>query len=82
MVDPKRVELSSYNGIPHLMAPVVVEPEKVVGVLNWLTREMDRRYKVFARVGARNIQAYNEGAGSRRAPSCPTSSPLSTSWPT
>ncbi len=62
MVDPKRVELSAYNGIPHLIAPVVVEPERVVGVLNWVTREMDRRYKVFARAGARNIQSYNEMA--------------------
>jgi DNA segregation ATPase FtsK/SpoIIIE, S-DNA-T family len=65
MVDPKRVELSAYNGIPHLLAPVVVDPERVVGVLNWLTREMERRYKVFARVGARNIQAYNEALSSR-----------------
>jgi S-DNA-T family DNA segregation ATPase FtsK/SpoIIIE len=60
MVDPKRVELSNYNGIPHLLAPVVVEVDRVVGVLSWVTREMDRRYKVFARAGARNIQAYNE----------------------
>jgi len=60
MIDPKRVELSNYNGIPHLLAPVVVEVDRVVGVLNWVTREMDRRYKVFARAGARNIQAYNE----------------------
>ncbi len=64
MIDPKRVELSSYNGIPHLLAPVVVEMDRVVGVLNWVTREMDRRYRVFARVGARNIQAYNTLAAS------------------
>ena len=60
MIDPKRVELSNFNGIPHLLAPVVVELDRVVGVLNWVTREMDRRYKLFARAGARNLQAYNE----------------------
>jgi S-DNA-T family DNA segregation ATPase FtsK/SpoIIIE len=59
MIDPKRVELSGYNGIPHLIAPVVVEPDRVVGALAWVTREMDRRYKVFARVGARNMEGYN-----------------------
>ena len=65
MVDPKRVELSLYNGIPHLLAPVVVEVARVVGVLSWLTREMERRYKELARVGARNIQGYNETALAR-----------------
>jgi len=65
MIDPKRVELSAYNGIPHLIAPVVVEADRVVGVLNWVAREMDRRYKVFAKVGARHIQSYNELALSR-----------------
>jgi len=65
MVDPKRVELSVYNGIPHLLAPVVVEPGRVVGMLNWLTREMDRRYKVFAQAGARNLEAYNRIAAAR-----------------
>jgi S-DNA-T family DNA segregation ATPase FtsK/SpoIIIE len=62
MVDPKRVELSTYNGIPHLLAPVVVEADRVVGVLNWVAHEMDRRYKVFARVGARNIGSFNQMA--------------------
>jgi DNA segregation ATPase FtsK/SpoIIIE, S-DNA-T family len=65
MIDPKRVELSNYNGIPHLLAPVVVEVERVVGVLTWVTREMDRRYRVFAKVGARNLQAYNDLAALR-----------------
>ena len=45
MVDPKRVELTTYNGMPHLIAPVVVDLEKVTGVLNWVTREMDERYR-------------------------------------
>ena len=59
MVDPKRVELTTYNGVPHLIAPVVVDLEKVVGVLNWVTREMDERYRKFARSGARNIDDFN-----------------------
>ncbi len=63
LVDPKRVELTGYNGIPHLLAPVVVDAEKVVGALQWMLREMDSRYKRFAQVGARNIQEYNKRGG-------------------
>lgn len=59
MVDPKRVELTGYNGIPHLVAPVVVDLERIVGVLKWVTREMDERYKKFSAAGARNIEDYN-----------------------
>jgi S-DNA-T family DNA segregation ATPase FtsK/SpoIIIE len=59
LVDPKRVELTSYNGIPHLLAPVVVEMERVIGALQWMTREMDKRYHEFAQRGARNIEDYN-----------------------
>ena len=59
MVDPKRVELTYFNGIPHLMAPVVVELERVVSALQWVSREMDRRYHLFAQVGVRNIGDYN-----------------------
>jgi S-DNA-T family DNA segregation ATPase FtsK/SpoIIIE len=59
MVDPKRVELTGYNGIPHLVAPVVVELERIVGVLKWVTREMDERYKRFSEAGSRNIEDYN-----------------------
>lgn len=62
MIDPKMVELINYNGIPHLIAPVVTELERVIGVLNWATREMDRRYKEFSKVGARNITSYNAAA--------------------
>ena len=71
MVDPKRVELTGYNGIPHLLAPVVVELEKVVGALQWIMREMDRRYHAFADAGARNIMEYNlqrEANGSKKEP--------------
>ena len=60
MIDPKMVELTNYNGVPHLLAPVVVELERVVDVLNWATREMDRRYKMFSRLGVRNLVGYNE----------------------
>lgn len=59
LVDPKRVELTGYNGIPHLLSPVVVETERVVGALQWMTREMDKRYHQFAQIGARNITDYN-----------------------
>ncbi len=59
MVDPKRVELTGYNNIPHLVAPVVTDIEKVVGVLHWAAKEMDNRYRVLSKAGARNIDAYN-----------------------
>jgi S-DNA-T family DNA segregation ATPase FtsK/SpoIIIE len=60
LIDPKMVELTTYNGIPHLRAPVVIELERVVGVLNWATREMDERYRLFNRARARNVEAYNQ----------------------
>ena len=60
MVDPKRVELTTYNGVPHLIAPVIVDLERVVGVLQWVTREMDDRYRKFAKSGTRNIDDYNQ----------------------
>ena len=65
MVDPKMVELTLYNGIPHLLAPVVVDLERVVSVLKWATREMDRRYRLFNEAGARHLEAYNELAARR-----------------
>ena len=68
MVDPKRVELTNYNGIPHLLTPVIVEPAKVLSALKWATGEMDRRYKLFAEVGARNIDVYNELSGFQALP--------------
>jgi len=71
MVDPKRVELTGYNGIPHLMAPVVVELERVITVLQWVTREMDMRYRKLAEAGCRNIQEYNTkapGRGEKKLP--------------
>ena len=65
MVDPKRVELTGYNGIPHLLAPVVVEMEKVVTVLQWVMREMDMRYRKLAEAGCRNVQDYNARQAAR-----------------
>lgn len=68
LVDPKRVELTGYNGIPHLMVPVIVEVEKILSALKWATNEMDRRYKTFAERGVRNIDGYNELAGFQALP--------------
>lgn len=63
MVDPKRVELTYFNGIPHLLAPVVVDLERVVPALQWVSKEMDRRYQLFAKEGVRNIADYNQRMG-------------------
>lgn len=60
MVDPKVVELSVYNGIPHLLIPVVTDPKKASGALNWAVAEMDDRYRKFAQFNVRNLQGYNE----------------------
>jgi S-DNA-T family DNA segregation ATPase FtsK/SpoIIIE len=65
MVDPKMVELTNFNGIPHLIAPVVTDFEQVVGALAWITREMERRYKLFAASGARSIGGYNRKVGAK-----------------
>jgi len=59
LVDPKRLELSTYHDIPHLLHPVITEAKRVLKVLNWLTIEMDRRYKLLASVGVKNIQSFN-----------------------
>ncbi len=59
LVDPKRVEFTNYNGIPHLLAPVVVDAEKVIGALQWMLREMDARYHKFSSAGARNLEEFN-----------------------
>lgn len=68
LVDPKRVEMSLYNEVPHLLSPVIHEPEKVVSALKWALKEMDRRYKLFAEVGARNVAGYNEMSGLQGLP--------------
>ncbi|MDD2225074.1 MAG: DNA translocase FtsK [Candidatus Shapirobacteria bacterium] len=68
MVDPKRVELTPYNGIPHLLTPVIVDPEKVISALKWAVDEMQRRYKTFTEVGAKNIESYNNLSGFQSMP--------------
>ncbi len=64
LVDPKRVELTNYNGIPHLLTPVITEVNKTVSALKWAVWEMERRYKMFSEQGKRNIIAYNQAPGS------------------
>jgi len=68
LIDPKRVEFTGYNGIPHLLTPVIVEPEKILSALKWAMGEMDKRYKIFAERGVRNIDSYNELSGFQALP--------------
>jgi S-DNA-T family DNA segregation ATPase FtsK/SpoIIIE len=68
LIDPKRVELPRYNGIPHLLTRVIVDPEKALPALKWALAEMDRRYKLFENAGARDINAYNELSGFQALP--------------
>ena len=60
MIDPKVVELGIYNGIPHLLVPVVTDPRKAAGALGWSVTEMERRYKMFADRGVRDLAGYNK----------------------
>lgn len=62
LIDPKVVELSTYNGIPHLIAPVLHQPKRAAAALKWATNEMERRYAVFAKAGVRDIERFNERA--------------------
>jgi DNA segregation ATPase FtsK/SpoIIIE, S-DNA-T family len=71
LIDPKRVELTNYNGLPHLALPVLVEPHQAAAALRWAVAEMDRRYKLFSAEGVRNIAAYNEKATQRQARQLP-----------
>ena len=68
LVDPKRVELVGYNGIPHLLTPVITEKDKILSALRWATQEMEKRYKQFAEVGVRNIDGFNELSGFQALP--------------
>lgn len=68
LIDPKRVEFTAYNGIPHLLTPVIVDVEKILSALKWGMGEMDRRYKLFAERGVRNIEGYNELSGFQALP--------------
>lgn len=60
MIDPKRVELNIYNGIPHLLIPIVTDTSQAIKVLNWAISEMEKRFKIFAEAGVRNLDGYNE----------------------
>jgi len=74
LVDPKMVELSQYNGIPHLLAPVVIDPKKAASALKWIVKEMENRYELFAASGVRDIERYNRlkaGETSRTIPALP-----------
>jgi len=71
MVDPKVVELNVYNGIPHLLIPVVTDPKKAAGALNWAVNEMTRRYQSFAEHGVRNMEGFNEVAKKKKLQSLP-----------
>ncbi|MFA6364991.1 MAG: DNA translocase FtsK [Candidatus Paceibacterota bacterium] len=65
LIDPKRVELSIYNNLPHLIAPVVTENKKAIGALRWVIQEMDRRYQVLLESGSRDIKSYNKSASEK-----------------
>jgi len=67
MIDPKMLELSIYEGIPHLLTPVVTEPAKAVTALKWAAREMDRRYRSMSQLGVRNLEGYNERVAEAQA---------------
>jgi S-DNA-T family DNA segregation ATPase FtsK/SpoIIIE len=68
LVDPKRVELPAYNGVPHLISPVVTDMDQVVGALTWLTLQMDERYRSFSQIGARNLKDYNRKVDRKNKP--------------
>jgi len=68
LIDPKRVELTGYNGIPHLLTPVIVEQDKILSALHWAINEMENRYKKFAEIGVRNIDGFNEWSGFQALP--------------
>ena len=93
LIDPKRVELGQYNGLPHLLTQVVVNPKRAANALNWAVKEMERRYELLYEVGVRDITGYNAAfdrgdlaararARTRSTSACRSSSWSSTSSPT
>jgi len=71
MIDPKRIELSAYEGIPHLLHPVVVDPKKAAHVLKWAVEEMERRYAIISDMGGKSIDAFNKQAEKEKLPRLP-----------
>ena len=77
MIDPKVVELQQYNALPHLVVPVVTDPKKVILALRWVVNEMEKRYKIFARVGVRNVKSFNDRPKNKPLPEQELELPLS-----
>ena len=77
MIDPKVVELQLYNALPHLVVPVVTDPKKVILALRWVVNEMEKRYKIFARVGVRNVKSFNDRPKNKPLPTAELELPLS-----
>jgi DNA segregation ATPase FtsK/SpoIIIE, S-DNA-T family len=80
MIDPKMLELSVYDGIPHLLAPVVTDPKKAVAALKWAVREMEDRYRKMSKIGVRNIAGYNQRAAEAVAKDETFSRTMQTGW--
>jgi DNA segregation ATPase FtsK/SpoIIIE, S-DNA-T family len=80
MIDPKMLELSVYDGIPHLLAPVVTDPKKAVAALKWAVREMEDRYRKMSKIGVRNISGYNQRAAEAVAKGETFSRTMQTGW--
>ncbi|WP_104372343.1 FtsK/SpoIIIE family DNA translocase [Desulfocucumis palustris] len=76
MIDPKMVELTNYNGIPHLISPVVTDAKKAAGTLRWAVKEMEKRYELFAQTGVRDISRYNKLCGASLGESAPVPLPF------
>ena len=76
MIDPKVVELQQYNSLPHLVVPVVTDPQKVILALRWVVNEMQKRYQIFAKVGVRNIRSFNERPKNKPLPPAEPELPL------
>lgn len=68
LIDPKRVEFSAFNNVPHLLTPVIVEHDKIISAIKWAVVEMENRYKQFAQIGARNLETFNEISGFQAMP--------------